>query len=90
MLRFQSDQNSGSLKAELRAIIPELEEMKKRKCERRNQFIEVLEHIQKIKMEIYATSFKTVLDESDLSLRKLEELRAQLQALEKEKVKLLV
>ncbi|XP_023755578.1 65-kDa microtubule-associated protein 3 [Lactuca sativa] len=81
----QSDQNSGSLKAELRAIIPELEEMKKRKCERRNQFIEVLEHIQKIKMEIYATSFKTVLDESDLSLRKLEELRAQLQALEKEK-----
>ncbi|KAI3517599.1 hypothetical protein L1887_16814 [Cichorium endivia] len=81
----QSDQNSGSLKAELRAIIPELEEMKKRKSERRNQFLEVLEQIQKLKMEIYATSLKTVLDESDLSLRKLEELRAQLQALEKEK-----
>ncbi|KAI3778293.1 hypothetical protein L2E82_07480 [Cichorium intybus] len=32
----QSDQNSGSLKAELRAIISELEEMKKRKSERRN------------------------------------------------------
>lgn len=86
MLLFQSDQNSSSLKAELRAILPELEEMKKRKSERRNQFIEVLEQIQKIQMEIYATSFKTVLDETDLSVRKLEELHVQLQALEKEKV----
>ncbi|KAI3735192.1 hypothetical protein L6452_14682 [Arctium lappa] len=81
----QSDQNPGSLKAELRTILPELEEMKKRKSERRNQFLEVLEQIQKIQMEIYATSLKTVLDETDLSLRKLEELHAQLQALEKEK-----
>lgn len=86
VLLFQSDQNAGSLKAELRAILPELEEMKKRKTERRNQFLEVLEHIQKIQLEIYATSYKTILDESDLSLRKLEELHAQLQALEKEKV----
>ncbi|KAJ9553157.1 hypothetical protein OSB04_017202 [Centaurea solstitialis] len=81
----QSDQNRGSLKAELRTILPELEEMKKRKSERRIQFLEVLEQIQKIQMEIYATSIKTVLDETDLSLRKLEELHAQLQALEKEK-----
>ncbi|KAI3700705.1 hypothetical protein L2E82_45342 [Cichorium intybus] len=54
----KSDQNSGSLKAELRAIIPELEEMKKRKSERKNQFLEVLEQIQKLKLEIYATSLK--------------------------------
>ncbi|PWA91055.1 microtubule associated protein (MAP65/ASE1) family protein [Artemisia annua] len=81
----QSDQNAGSLKAELRAILPELEEMKKRKTERRNQFLEVLEQIQKIQLEISATSYKTILDESDLSLRKLEELHSQLQALEKEK-----
>lgn len=81
----QSDQNPGSLKAELRTILPELEEMKKRKSERRNQFLEVLEQIQKIQMKIYGTSLKTVLDETDLSLRKLEELHAQLQALEKEK-----
>lgn len=81
----QSDQNPGSLKAELRTILPELEEMKKRKSERRNQFLEVLEQIQKIQMEIHSTSLKTVLDETDLSLRKLEELHAQLQALEKEK-----
>ncbi|GJW63107.1 65-kDa microtubule-associated protein 3-like protein [Tanacetum coccineum] len=81
----QSDQNAGSLKAELRAILPELEEMKKRKTERRNQFLEVLEQIQKIQLEIYASSYKTILDESDLSLRKLEQLHEQLQALEKEK-----
>ncbi|KAI7751580.1 hypothetical protein M8C21_004146 [Ambrosia artemisiifolia] len=81
----QSDQNMKSLKAELRAILPELEEMRKRKSERKNQFIEVLEQIQKIQMEIYATSVKTVLDETDLSSRKLEELHVQLQALEKEK-----
>ncbi|KAL4574866.1 hypothetical protein LXL04_021706 [Taraxacum kok-saghyz] len=84
-IRQSDNKNYGSLKAELRAIIPELEEMKKRKVERRNQFLEVIEQIQKIKIEIYATNFKTVLDETDLSVRKLEELQAQLQALEKEK-----
>ncbi|KAJ9545763.1 hypothetical protein OSB04_025470 [Centaurea solstitialis] len=81
----QSDQNPGSLKAELRAILPELEEMKKRKTDRRNQFVEVLEQIQKLHKEIYATSSKTVLDETDLSLRKLEELHTKLQTLQKEK-----
>ncbi|KAI3712564.1 hypothetical protein L1987_71123 [Smallanthus sonchifolius] len=46
-----SDENPGSLKAELRAILPELEEMKKRKSERKNQFIDsdrlkkVLDHL---------------------------------------------
>ncbi|KAI7727664.1 hypothetical protein M8C21_001120 [Ambrosia artemisiifolia] len=38
----QSDQNIQSLKAELGAILPELEEMRKRKSERKNQFIEVI------------------------------------------------
>ncbi|XVF12377.1 hypothetical protein REPUB_Repub08aG0112200 [Reevesia pubescens] len=85
----QSDQNAGSLKEELRKILPQLEEMKKRKIERRNQFIEVLEQIQKIANEIYGStesvSSKTVLDETDLSLRKLEELHRQLHELQKEK-----
>ncbi|KVI07191.1 Microtubule-associated protein, MAP65/Ase1/PRC1 [Cynara cardunculus var. scolymus] len=81
----QSDQNPGSLKAELRTILPELEEMKKRKSDRRNQFLEVLEQIQKLQKEIYTTSSNTVLDETDLSLRKLEELHTKLQTLQKEK-----
>ncbi|EOY22964.1 Microtubule associated protein family protein isoform 2, partial [Theobroma cacao] len=85
----QSDQNSGSLKEELRKILPQLEEMRKRKVERRNQFIEVLEQTQKITNEIYGStesvSLKTVVDETDLSLRKLEELHRQLHELQKEK-----
>ncbi|MFQ6631234.1 hypothetical protein Gotur_010000 [Gossypium turneri] len=85
----QSDQNAGSLKEELSKILPQLEEMKKRKIERRNQFVEVLEQIQKITNEIYGStesfSSKTVVDETDLSLRKLEELHRQLHELQTEK-----
>ncbi|KAG4182447.1 hypothetical protein ERO13_A09G044000v2 [Gossypium hirsutum] len=85
----QSDQNAGSLKEELSKILPQLEEMKKRKIERRNQFVEVLEQIQKITNEIYGStesfSSKTDVDETDLSLRKLEELHRQLHELQTEK-----
>ncbi|GFY81967.1 microtubule associated protein (MAP65/ASE1) family protein [Actinidia rufa] len=85
----QADQNLGSLKEELRVILPQLEEMQKRKCDRRNQFVEVLEQIQKISNEIHMSSeytpSRTVVDEADLSLRKLEELHRELQALQKEK-----
>ncbi|KAL3524191.1 hypothetical protein ACH5RR_017025 [Cinchona calisaya] len=85
----QSDQNPGNLKAELRAILPQIEEMWKRKCDRKNQFLEVLEQIQKIKCEIYRstgyTSTNILLDETDLSLRKLEELHRELHALQTEK-----
>ncbi|XP_009758362.1 65-kDa microtubule-associated protein 3 [Nicotiana sylvestris] len=82
----QSDQNKGGLKAELRAIVPALEEMRKRKSDRKNQFIEVTEQIQKIKNEIFRfTSTSMVVDESDLSLRKLEELHSELHSLQKEK-----
>ncbi|KAL7584874.1 hypothetical protein Lser_V15G43722 [Lactuca serriola] len=81
----QSDQTPRSLKEELRALLPELEEMKKRKSERRNQFLEILEQIQKIQMEIYTTSSNTILDETDLSLRNLQELQTKLQTLQKEK-----
>lgn len=91
MLCFiQSDQAPGSLKAELKTIYPELEEMQRRKVERRNQFFEVVEQIQKIRSEIYEsdkpTNIINVIDDADLSLRKLEELHTELQALQKEKV----
>ncbi|KAI4351873.1 hypothetical protein L6164_006179 [Bauhinia variegata] len=85
----QADQNAGSLKEELGRILPELEEMRKRKSERRNQFLEVQEQIQSLSNEIYGSreyvSSKTVVDEADLSLRKLEEFHRQLHALQKEK-----
>ncbi|KAE8675594.1 65-kDa microtubule-associated protein 3 [Hibiscus syriacus] len=85
----QSDQNAGSLKEELSTILPQLEEMKKRKIERRNQIVEVLQQIQIITNEIHESAksicSETVADDSDLSLRKLEELLRQLNELQKEK-----
>ncbi|KAH0943291.1 hypothetical protein HID58_002928 [Brassica napus] len=85
----QSDQSLGSLKQELGTILPELEEMQKRKTERRNQFLFVLEEIENITNDIKGQGElvlpKPPIDETDLSLRKLEELHCHLQALEKEK-----
>ncbi|XP_014505196.1 65-kDa microtubule-associated protein 3 [Vigna radiata var. radiata] len=83
----QFDKKTGSLKEELARVHPELEEMRKRKFERRNQFIEVQEQLQSIANEIYSTGEYTtaVVDETDLSLRKLEELHRELLALQKEK-----
>lgn len=87
---MQSDQPAGSLKEELRKIVPQLEEMRKRKSERKNQFFEVSDQIQKISDEIngFAETICTNrnIDETDLSVRKLEELHRQLQILQNEKV----
>lgn len=86
---FQSDQKAVSLKDELEQILPQLEEMRKRKSERRNQFLEVLEAIQKISDELNGyghSSSKVLLDETDLSLKKLEELNRQLHVLQQEQV----
>ncbi|XP_077248895.1 65-kDa microtubule-associated protein 3-like [Tasmannia lanceolata] len=85
----QSDQNVGSLREELETIVPQLEEMRKKKCDTLNQFLEVLDQIQKISKEIFGPAWYNpsmmVSDESDLSIRKLEELHRQLQALQQEK-----
>ena len=63
------------MKEELARVCPELEEMQERKSERRNQFIEVQEQIQSITNEIYSPSITAAVDETDLSLRKLEEFQ---------------
>ncbi|KAK7314898.1 hypothetical protein VNO77_33428 [Canavalia gladiata] len=83
----QLDQKARSLKEEQAKILSELEEMHKRKSERRNQFIDVQEQIQSISNEIYDPSeyITAIVDETDLSLTKLEELHRQLLALQKEK-----
>ncbi|CAI0555366.1 unnamed protein product [Linum tenue] len=81
----QADQSTGSLKAELGTILPQLEEMRKRKVDRRNQFLQVLEEIQHISNEINEIADGASVDESDLSLRKLEELHRKLHALQTEK-----
>ncbi|GMI71551.1 PLEIADE, MICROTUBULE-ASSOCIATED PROTEIN 65-3 [Hibiscus trionum] len=85
----QSDLKVGSLKEELGKILPQVEEMKKRKIERINHFMDVLDQIQMIRNEISGStesvSLETLIDETDLSLMKLEELHRELIELQREK-----
>lgn len=60
-----------------------------KKVERLNHFIEVMEQIRKISLEIMPSGcnpLKLAVDESDLSTRRLEDLYRQLELLQKEKV----
>lgn len=84
----QSNRKACGLREELSAIVPYLEEMRKRKVERWNQILDAVEKIKRISSEIRPPDFvpfKVPVDQSDLSCRKLEELRMELQSLEKEK-----
>ncbi|CAN7024531.1 unnamed protein product [Brassica oleracea var. botrytis] len=86
----QSDQCGRSLKEELGKILLKLEDMEKRKSERKNQFIQVIEDIKCIRDEISGESDETCssdfsVDESDLSLRKLEELHRELYTFQEQK-----
>ncbi|XP_028756450.1 65-kDa microtubule-associated protein 3 isoform X2 [Neltuma alba] len=85
----QSDKKAGSLREELQIILPELEEMRKRRFDRRNQFLDVQEQIQGISNEIYGPEesalLKNDVEEYDLTLIKLEKLHRQLHTLQKEK-----
>lgn len=80
---------SGSLKKELDNIIPPLEDMKKQKIERRDQFFAVLDQLQRISNEISRSlednQYKMVVEETDLSLKRLEELRRRLLEFQDEK-----
>ncbi|KAL0921045.1 hypothetical protein M5K25_008075 [Dendrobium thyrsiflorum] len=84
----KSNQNALSLKEELKATTPQLEEMRKRKNDRLSQFLQVMEQIRKISSEVLPdgqAQYKMNVDESDLSTRKLEEFQRELEALQKEK-----
>ncbi|XP_019088373.1 PREDICTED: 65-kDa microtubule-associated protein 9-like [Camelina sativa] len=88
--RQQSDQSGRSLKEELVKILQKLEDMEKRKSERKIQFIQVIEDIRCVRYEINGDSDETCssdlsVDESDLSLRKLEELHRELYTLQEQK-----
>lgn len=90
---MQTEQKARSLKEEFNTILSQLEEMRKRKVDRKNQFLEVIGQIQNVFSEIYGSdgydSSKAVVDENDLTLRKLEELQKELQSLQKEKVRVI-
>uniref|UniRef100_A0A0D9VBN2 65-kDa microtubule-associated protein 3 n=1 Tax=Leersia perrieri TaxID=77586 RepID=A0A0D9VBN2_9ORYZ len=81
-----SSLSTGNLKEELGSITPELEEMRRRKEERRRQFIDVTQLINRMQHEMKPIEqLRLAMDESDLSMRRLEELRACLQSLQQEK-----
>lgn len=87
----QFDQTTvGGLKNELKAKVSQLEDIRKRKIERKNQFVEVLGQLEKISKEICKSIddslYKMVVEGTDLSLKRLEELRAQLVEYQNEKV----
>ncbi|KAL5200579.1 hypothetical protein ABZP36_021782 [Zizania latifolia] len=72
--------STGTLKEELGSILPELEEMRRRKEERRRQFLEVTELINRMHKEMRPSELQHLsMDNSDLTLRRLDEFRACLQ-----------
>lgn len=83
-------QSSGSLMKELQAIMPQLDDMKRKRNERKSQFAEVLKQINSITMELAGSMEENiglmVIDESYLSMKRLDDLRNQLLLLQKEKV----
>ncbi|XP_022726346.1 65-kDa microtubule-associated protein 8-like [Durio zibethinus] len=82
---------SGTLKQQLDSISPALRDMRLRKEERVNQFLDVQGQIQKISAEIagqseYDESITNVkVNKNDLSLKRLEEYKNELQRLHNEK-----
>ncbi|KAK6930824.1 hypothetical protein RJ641_002617 [Dillenia turbinata] len=85
------EKKTGSLKDQLDSITPALREMQLRKEERLNQFRTVQGQIQRISAEIAGQSeyddsaLSIVINENDLSLKKLEEFQNELQRLHNEK-----
>ncbi|GLT72844.1 hypothetical protein SLA2020_447430 [Shorea laevis] len=85
------EKTSGTIKEQLAAIAPALEQLCKQKEERVKEFSDVQSQIQKICGEITGNlnlndqTGTPAVDEADLSLKKLDEYHAQLQELQKEK-----
>lgn len=84
---------AGTLKEQLGAIAPALQKMQMRKADRMKQFRNIQLQIQKISAEIagqseYDDSLSDVIvNENDLSLKKLEECQMELQRLHADKVR---
>ncbi|KAE8770004.1 65-kDa microtubule-associated protein 9-like [Hordeum vulgare] len=81
--------SAGSLREELRAIAPELEEVRRRRDEMRRQFTEVTELIDRLQQEMTPVERppppRVDADPDDLTMNSLQELRAHLRHLQSEK-----
>lgn len=83
----QRERRSGTLKEQVDAIKPHLDELRRRKDERARQFLQVKSQIVSICTEIAGSDYGHMFsnEEPDLSLRRLEEYQAQLVTFQKEK-----
>ncbi|CAH8318169.1 unnamed protein product [Eruca vesicaria subsp. sativa] len=81
------DNTSGTIKEQLSAIAPALEQLWQQKDKRVREFSGVQSQIQKICEEIAGglSNGPLVVDESDLSLKRLDDYKSKLQELQKEK-----
>lgn len=81
------EKRTGTLKEQVAAIGPHLDELRRRKEDRARQFLEVKTEIAKICGEIAGNYGEVhVPEEKDLTLRRLDEYHGQLATLQKEKV----
>ncbi|WVZ56152.1 hypothetical protein U9M48_006723 [Paspalum notatum var. saurae] len=90
--RFKVDENHTSLKDQLAAVTPLLEDLKAKKEERIKQISNLQSQIEKIKAQISdynyqnnTGSVKQLDDDHDLSTRRISDLQMQLRNLQKEK-----
>ncbi|KAG5092511.1 hypothetical protein JHK82_051289 [Glycine max] len=78
----------GSLKKARETVVSQLEEMRKLKTDRKKHFSEVLYQLKNISSELYGSMVANAYsDETNLSLKRLEELQKQLLQLQNEKTK---
>ncbi|OAY85273.1 65-kDa microtubule-associated protein 6, partial [Ananas comosus] len=91
MLHLKKDSKMASLKEQLATVAPLLNDLRAKKEERIKQFSDIRSQIEKISAEI--TEFNhpndaitiPIVDENDLSLRKLNQYQADFRALQKER-----
>lgn len=87
MFLLLQEKRTGTLKDQVAAIGPQLEELRRRKEDRARQFLEVKTEIAKICEEIAGNYGEVYIsEEKDLTLRRLDEYHGQLATLQKEKV----
>ena len=92
---MQKNKGILSLKEQLAAVVPVLENLKCKKEERIKQFSDIRSQIEKIRFELSEyddqgdNESSLAEDQHDLSTRKLNSYQAQLRALQKDKVYIL-
>ncbi|KAH7435948.1 hypothetical protein KP509_06G085100 [Ceratopteris richardii] len=89
-MNSRSEERIGTLKEQLSAIQPQLDELRQKQEERMRQFVDVKANIEQISAEVLGiihneSSTYSPASEDDLSLKRLDGYHSQLQALQMEK-----